>query len=167
MMVSRTLKAPFWLIAAGLLFCICIPEAQSDTVTLSKPISFGKIIAEPAGEIIEIDAGGGPSIPTVFTSGNTRIISGSGGTSGIITVDADMAGQTITLEFPPSVPLKSAGNPDMILDGIAARSTSSPITTSAPGPVDFHIGGLLHITACQPEAAYSGTVQVTVTVNNP
>ena len=166
MMVTRKLKAPFLLIAAGLLFCICLPKVQAyaDSPS-SSPLSFGNIIADPAGEIIEIDASGGPSVPTVFTSGNSRII--NGGASGRITVDADMANQTITLEFPPSVPLKSAGNPDMILDGIAARSTSSPITTSTPGPVDFHIGGLLHITAGQPGAAYSGTIQVTVTVNNP
>lgn len=140
----------------------CVADAYAYSVSIETPISFGTIVADPAGDIIEINAAGGPAGPRVITSGHSYIKDGH---SGMIRIEADQPDQLISIEYPTSVRLKS-GDTDLILDGIASRSISS-VTSSTAGPIDFHIGGLLHIDRGQAGSDFSGKIKVTITVHNP
>ncbi|MBF0204168.1 MAG: DUF4402 domain-containing protein [Desulfamplus sp.] len=147
-----------------LCFCLNAGFAKAADVSLIRPISFGAIVVDPAGEIIEIDASGGPALPRVFTSGNSYV---NGGFSGIIRVVSDISGQVITLDYPVSFALQASGSPDLVLDGIAARSTHSPVTSDAVGHIDFNIGGLLHINSGQSSKNFSGTMTINIDIVNP
>jgi|GEM_PF-1231041 len=146
-----------------LCFFLSSESVRADSVNLIHPLSFGTVVVDPAGESIEIDASVGTSLPRVFTSGRSYI---TGGNSGLISVYSDTPGQMITVDYPPSVNLESGGSADLILDGISERSTFSAVSSSI-GPIDFHIGGLLHINSGQPTRNFSGTMTITITVTNP
>lgn len=138
--------------------------AQAADLTLMQPLYFGIILADPRGETIEIDGSQGPSSsPRVVTSGNSYIKDGN---SGMIRVQSDISGQEIMIEYPISVVLTTGGGATLVLDGIAARSTGSTTSTGV-GPVDFYLGGLLHIGSGQAGNDFSGTMTITVNVVNP
>ncbi len=126
------------------------------------PISFGTIIADPFGDIIEIDASAGFSTPHMLTAGNTI---GTNGNSGRITVFSDIPGQIISLVYPVTVTLTNGGD-TITIDGIQARSDFLAVS-AVMGEIDFHMGGLLHIDPGQAENNYSGTITVTVNITNP
>ncbi len=128
-----------------------------------QPISFGNIVLDPSGEIIEIDASQGVAVPRVYSSGNSLI---NGGNSGLIRVFSDTPGETITLIFPASVSVNGGGATHTI-DGIAVRSTTNPVVSSAIGTIDFHLGGLFHINSGQPDNTYNFDITVTVQFDNP
>ena len=145
------------------MLCLCGNTAYSAEANCVQSISFGNIIADPAGETIEINAYAGPAAPVVLTSGNTIV---KGGFSGIIRIYSDIPGQAITLYYPASVAMKASGAGDMTLDGIDARSRTFA-TSTATGNIDFDVGGLLHIGRGQEGRNYSATMTVTVDIINP
>lgn len=136
-------------------------------VTFIDSLNFGNIIANPYGETIEIDATKGPTTTlTIISSGFSHII--TNGSSGIIRIYSDIPGQTISLDYPATMLLKTAGGEDIIIDGISERSKTSA-TSSSVGDIDFDIGGLMHINPGQigADTVYSGTITVIVNISNP
>jgi len=128
-----------------------------------QPISFGNIVLDPEGEIFEIDASQGTAFPRVYSSGNSLI---NGGHSGLIRVSSDTPGETVTLIFPVSVPVRG-GSATHSLDGLTVRSTPTPVISTAIGTMDFHLGGLLHINSGQPDKTFNFDIVVTVQFDNP
>lgn len=126
------------------------------------PMSFGSIIADPLGDVVEIDASSGAAVPTVLTAGNAIL---TGGYSGRIRVYSDIPGQMISLVYPGSIVLSNGAN-TMTINGIMARSQFAA-TTTAIGSYDFYIGGLLFVALGQATNVYSGTMTVTVNIVNP
>jgi len=153
----------------SLLWFICLAcvltvrQAEPAHVSFIQPVNFGRIVADPVGEIIEINAKTGPAVPVVFTAGDSHV---TGGFSGIIRIYADIPGQMISLVYPVSIDLQAAGAANMTLDGIDARSKNSATSTIA-GEIDFDVGGLLHINTGQASQVYSATMTVTVNIINP
>ncbi len=158
----NVLVLPLALLLAGALVFLGCGDARGASVSFVQSISFGNIIADPFGDTIAISAVNTPGTPVVTTFGNTIV---SGGQSGLIRVNADNAGQTISFVYPVSATLTGGSGDTMVLDGFAARSTASLTTTSA-GNVDFHMGGLLHIGMGQDGGSYNGTVTITINVIN-
>lgn len=150
----------------GLIFFLFLcfnPEASKGAFISSvEPISFGTIIADPLGDVIEIDASSGPAVPILLTAGNAIV---TGGTSGRISVYSDIPGQMISLVYPVSFTITQGAN-TMTIDGIMARSQFFA-TSTAVGDIHFYVGGLLHVNFGQSSHAYSGTMTVTVDIVNP
>ena len=144
------------------IICCTWQTAFSASIQNIQNMNFGTIIADPSGDVIEINAAGGTATPVLLSTGNAIV---TGGTSGRITIYSDLPNQTITLDYPLSFTL-SQGASTMTVDGILARSQFFA-TSAAVGDIHFHIGGLLHINAGQGTNPYSGTMNVTVTIVNP
>ena len=128
-----------------------------------QPISFGNIVSDPSGDLIEIDASAGVAVPRVYGSGRSFI---NGGNSGLIRVFSDTPGETITLIFPASVPVRGGGATHT-LSGFSTRTTPSPVVSSGVGIMEFHLGGLLQINSGQPDNSYNFDITVTVQFDNP
>lgn len=143
---------------------ICCPwqTAFSASIQNIQNMNFGTIIADPSGDVIEINAAGGAATPVLLSTGNAII---TGGTSGRITIYSDLPNQTINIDYPASFTL-SQGASTMTVDGILARSQFTA-TSTAVGDIHFYIGGLLHINSGQGTNPYSGTMTVTVTILGP
>lgn len=132
------------------------------TVAVVNNLNFGTIIPHPSGQAIRIDASSGPSVPVLY-SGASSII--SGGISGRIRFLPDMAGQIVRIFYPVSLTLTSGGN-SMVINNFASNSTNS-FRTSSSSPVDFYIGGILHISTGQPGGNYTGNMTININVTNP
>lgn len=133
------------------------------SIVASQPISFGNIVADPRGDVIEIDASAGPALPRVYSSGNSMV---SGGSSGLIRVATDTPGELITLSFPASVTV-TGGGATHYLNNLTVKSTYTPVVGSGVGTIDFHLGGLLHIKSGQPDNTYDFDILVTVQFDAP
>ena len=138
-------------------------EAWAGSIIGVQNISFGTIVADAKGDVIEINAALGPAVPHVYSSGNSLV---NGGNSGLIRVATDVPGELITLIFPATVPV-NGGGATHIISALALKSTPSPVVGSGSGTIDFHLGGLLQIKTGQPDNAYGFDILVTVQFDNP
>lgn len=136
--------------------------AQAASISSTTPLSFGTIIVESDNITVEIDAIGGVASPRIGSGGLGHV---NGGSSGLVTVNSDTPGQFIILTYPNSILLSSGGS-NMVLDGITSRSQQNA-TSSSAGDIDFHIGGLLHVSGGLAGSSYSGNMTVDVNVINP
>ena len=151
---------PLWLFAVG-----CGPVSESAyaaNISGVQPISFGIIIIDSSGATVEIDAITSTAAPRIASGGLSYV---SGGASGLVQVFSDIPGQSIILTYPGSILLEN-GPSSMTLDGITSRSKQSAVSTSV-GPIDFDVGGLLHVSGRQTSTNYTGFMTVNVTINNP
>jgi len=137
--------------------------AWAGSIIAVEAISFGNIVMDPDGDLIEIDASGGAASPHVYGSGRSFI---NGGNSGEIRVNSTTAGEVITLIFPGSVAV-SDGSATHTIEGFSARSTSTPVISDGSGLMAFDIGGLLRLEAGQADSSYDFDITVTVQFDNP
>lgn len=137
-------------------------SAHAASVSMVQPISFGTIIVASSNVTVEINAINAAAAPHIASGGLAQV---SDGASGLVQVFSDTPGQSIILTYPDSILLTNGGSA-MTLNGIASRSKQSAVSTSV-GPINFNVGGLLHIDGGQASANYSGTMTVNVTINNP
>lgn len=126
-------------------------------------MSFGNIVMDPSGDLIEINAAAGPAVPHVYGSGRSFI---NGGNSGLIRVNSVTPGEIITLIFPATVPVNGGGATHN-LEGFSTRCTPTPVISTGAGIMEFHIGGLLRLKSAQPDNSYSFDITVTVQFDNP
>ena len=148
------------------LIMVCAKLVFSASATVEQEIAFGTIIADPAGDVIEIDARFGPAQPVVLTNGFS-LLDGKGH-SGLIRVSSDIPGQMITLDYPASVVLTMGTSPStMTIDSINIRSKESATSRVAGEEIDFDIGGILHMNGGQTPQIYKATITITVNVFNP
>ena len=144
------------------LCCHASGPACAASISVEQPISFGTIIIDSTNVTVEINAINAAATPRIAGGGLAHV---SGGASGLVQVISDIPGQFIILTYPGSVILEN-GAYSMTLDGITSRSKQSAVSTSV-GPIDFHVGGLLHVGGGQTSNNYSGSMTVNVTINNP
>ena len=149
-----------WLFAT--LCCHASGPAYAASISGVQPISFGIIIIDSTNATVEINAINAAAAPRIAGGGLAHV---SGGASGLVQVISDIPGQFIILTYPGSVILEN-GADSMTLDGITSRSKQSAVSASV-GPIDFHVGGLLHVGGGQASNNYSGSMTVNVTINNP
>ncbi len=138
-------------------------RAGAGSIVAVQPMSFGTIIMDPAGDLIEIDASSGAATPHVYSSGRSYI---NGGNSGLIRVNSTTAGEVITLIFPASVAV-NGGGATHTLEAFPTRSTATPVISTGSGLMEFNIGGLLRLRSGQPDGSYSFDITVTVQFDNP
>ena len=135
---------------------------QGASVTATTPMSFGTILADPGGDVFEIDASSNVNATPVKISGGWSFVMGGG--AGVITIAVQpsdiTAGLTIQLRPPGSLMLQS-GSDQILLDDIAANSMVL-LTPPISGVYNFGIGGTLHLGLNQAPGSYSGTISVTV-----
>lgn len=161
-MARSSLLPPLFGVCFLLLICVSPESALCAFISSVESISFGTIIADPLGDVVEIDASSGPTVPILLTAGNAIV---TGGSSGRITVFSDIPGQMISLVYPASFTISQGGS-TMTVDGIMARSQFFA-TSTAVGDIHFYVGGLLHVNLGQSSHTYSGAMTVTVDIVNP
>ncbi|WP_321492146.1 DUF4402 domain-containing protein [uncultured Desulfobacter sp.] len=159
---------PKFIFSLMILFSAMFPTmditcAIAADITFARNISFGTIIADLHGEIIEIDALNGSGKPISYTSGGAYI---DGGYCGLIRIFSDKPGQTIQITYPVSVMLKASDGSKMTLSGISARSKTVAVST-AVGDIDFNFGGLLHLKGGQSSQSYSGNITISINIIDP
>lgn len=137
--------------------------AYAASAARRQAMSFGNIVADPAGDMIEINAKNGPTTPNVSGTGRSNV---SGGFSGIVRVTTYMAGQVISIEYPGSIFLTADGAKNMLLSDIDQMSEDYAVSTGAE-QIDFHIGGILHLNPGQQTQNYSGNIKIIINISNP
>lgn len=138
-------------------------SAHAGSILSVQPISFGNIVSDPSGDLIEINASAGVAAPRVYGDGRSYI---NGGNSGLIRIKSDTAGETVTLIFPGPVS-EAGGKATHMVEGFAARSTVGPVSGDGTEILDFHIGGLLCIEPGQADGNFQFDITVTVQFDNP
>jgi hypothetical protein len=138
-------------------------SAYAGSILSVQPISFGNIVSDPSGDLIEINASAGAAAPRVYGDGRSYI---NGGNSGLIRIKSDTAGETITLFFPGSVS-EAGGKAAHTVEGLATRSMAGPVIGDGTQTLDFHIGGLLCIEPGQTDGNFQFDITVTVQFDNP
>jgi hypothetical protein len=133
-------------------------EAATLNASQSNGIDFGTIIISNQDSTVSIDASGGGATPAV-TSGNASV---TGGTSGLIDVTTNIDAN-VTITYPGTVIIDDGvpGN-TMDISNITSNSTSSPLSITAGGTNEVHIGGDLAVTASQTSGTYTGTITIDI-----
>lgn len=145
-----------------LLFLLQPLFVHSASVTVLQPLNFGTIIGHPSGEQIQINASSGPAVP-IPISGRNSIV--TGGSSARLWFIPDQAGQNVQIFYPVSVNLTGGGH-SIPITQFSSNSTTT-FTTTSTSPVDFYMGGILHILNGQAGESYTGNITLNIFINNP
>lgn len=146
--------------ALALLVFLASPfSAWADTITVVQPLAFGNILADPAGDHIQVDTTHG-FLPYT-TEGASAV---TGGSIGIIRITSGVGedGRNVSMSYPANI-LMTFGGYSMRVDQIIEHSTVNAVTVL--GDVDIYVGGRLEISREQRPGPYSGSI--TVIINYP
>lgn len=127
-------------------------------------MSFGKIILDPEGDTIEIDASSGQEAVSRVRDGRSVIV--DDGYSGKLTCKCDGQGETIRLIFPDRV-LSTDNDSPHYINGFYSRSGPTNVVCQGKETIELHIGGLLHIKKKQPYKEYTFEIPITIECDHP
>ena len=137
-------------------------QAAAASASVTTQLSFGVILADPGGDMFEIDSSASfRAHPIKISTGWSYVM---GGGNGIVTIKVEpadiAAGLTIQLTPPGSIFLQS-GAKKILLDNINTYSMLL-LTPATTGEYNFGIGGILHLGLNQQADDYAGTLAIQV-----
>ncbi len=166
-LLHRKIRGIPWLFIAMMIQCVpgALPTAQAGSLVSVSPMNFGRIILDPLGDTIEIDASSGKEAVS-RVRGNGRSVIVEEGHSGMITYKCQAPGERITLLFPSRVEAKDHPSSHYI-NGFYTHSAPTHVVCQDEETIDLHIGGLLHLKKGQPYKKYGFELSVTIQSDNP
>lgn len=151
-----SLALPAKMAEADVTMNVGVVVASSIVETVVTNMDFGSLDLVPAGDLIRIDASAAAATPAAVAPSNGSVI--TGGTSGLVTVDADI-NVTIAVTYPAdNNVVVTDGTTTVYLNGISTYSTGGPINHTGGTTTNIHVGGQLEFTGVNAtEGTYTGS----------
>lgn len=129
------------------------------TITTGQGLSFGSIVAAPAGGTVTVAPDGTRTLGGLFGLGG-------GFSAASFTVEVSLgANPHYQITLPPSTVLLGSGGAQMIVDTFQSFPAGSGNANPPARRDTMTVGAVLHVGAAQPAGSYSGVLNVTVNLN--
>jgi len=130
--------------------------AQQVTLTNTRGLDFGRIVASGLGTVVVSPDGGRPQAIGVI------VLNGGSPGPATFSVSGNAGKKSVMITFPtPSIQLTSGSN-SMTVDTFVSSPAAGKLISPASAAATVSVGATLHVKANQAPGAYSGTFSLTV-----